>query len=54
MSTNRRLVLGAGALLLPLPAAAQSQAVTVFAAASLTDSLKQAADAYKARTGDQL
>ncbi len=51
MSTNRRLVLGAGALLLPLPAAAQSQAVTVFAAASLTDSLKQVADAYKARTG---
>jgi molybdate transport system substrate-binding protein len=38
-------------LLLPLPAAAQSQAVTVFAASSLTDSLKQVADAYKARTG---
>ena len=39
------------ALLLPLPAAAQGQTVTVFAAASLTDSLKQVADAYKARTG---
>jgi molybdate transport system substrate-binding protein len=51
LSTNRRLVLGALALLLPLPAAAQDQTVTVFAAASLTDSLKQAADAYKARTG---
>ena len=51
MSTNRRLVLGAGALLLPLPATAQNPAITVFAAASLTDSLKQVADAYKARTG---
>jgi molybdate transport system substrate-binding protein len=51
LSTNRRLVLGAGALLLPLPAAAQNPAITVFAAASLTDSLKQVADAYKARTG---
>ena len=51
MSTNRRLVLGILALLLPLPAAAQGQAVTVFAAASLTDSLKQVADAYKARMG---
>ena len=51
MSTNRRVVLGAGALLLPLPAAAQNPAITVFAAASLTDSLKQVADAFKARTG---
>jgi len=55
LSTNRRLVLGAPilllALLLALPAAAQGKTVTVFAAASLTDSLKQAADAYKARTG---
>ena len=55
MSTNRRFVLGAPSLLLalslPLPAAAQGPGVTVFAAASLTDSLKQAADAYKARTG---
>jgi molybdate transport system substrate-binding protein len=51
LSTNRRLVLGALTLLLPLPAAAQGQTVTVFAAASLTDSLKRVADAYKARTG---
>src|SRR4051812_24244120 len=51
LSTNRRLVLGALTLLLPLPAAAQGQTVTVFAAASLADSLKQVADAYKARTG---
>jgi len=51
LSTNRRLVLGALTLLLPLPAAGQDRTVTVFAAASLTDSLKQAADAYKARTG---
>jgi molybdate transport system substrate-binding protein len=55
LSTNRRLVLGALtlllALLLPPPAAAQDQTVTVFAAASLTDSLKQVADAYKTRTG---
>ena len=34
-----------------MPAAAQGPEVTVFAAASLTDSLKQVADAYKARTG---
>jgi len=51
LSTNRRLVLGALPLLLPLPVAAQDPGVTVFAAASLTDSLKQVADAYKARTG---
>lgn len=51
MSTNRRLVLGALALLVPLPAAAQNTTVTVFAAASLTDSLKQVAASYKARTG---
>jgi len=51
LSTNRRLFLGALTLLLPLPAAAQSPAAMVSAAASLTDSLKQAADAYKARTG---
>jgi molybdate transport system substrate-binding protein len=35
----------------PLPAAAQGPGVTVFAAASLTDSLKQVAATYKARTG---
>jgi molybdate transport system substrate-binding protein len=52
LSTNRRAALSTVlALLLPLPGAAQSQGLTVFAAASLTDSLKQAADAYKARTG---
>jgi len=38
---------------LPLPAIGQpaSSAVTVFAAASLTDSLKAVAEAYKAKTG---
>jgi molybdate transport system substrate-binding protein len=52
LSTSRRIALFAAlALFLPLPAAAQGAPVTVFAAASLTDSLKQAADAYKARTG---
>ena len=51
MSTNRRLVLGALTLLLPLPAAAQSSGATVFAASSLTDSLKAVVDAYKAKTG---
>ena len=52
MSTNRRAALFTVlALLLPLPAAAQMQGLTVFAAASLTDSLKQVADVYKARTG---
>lgn len=41
----------AAALLLPaLPAQAQS-AITVFAAASLTDSMKQVASAYQAKTG---
>ena len=55
MSTNRRAaVLAALALLLPLPAAAQGQTVTIFAAASLTDSLKQVADAYKARSGNSM
>jgi molybdate transport system substrate-binding protein len=53
LSTNRRLVLIAAlALALPLRAAdAQPPAVTVFAAASLTDAMKQAADAYKAKMG---
>ena len=53
MSTNRRLVLIAAlAVALPLGAAnAQSPAVTVFAAASLTDAIKQVADAWKAKTG---
>lgn len=54
MSTNRRIALvGMFAVLLrPGMAIAQPAAtVTVFAAASLTDSLKAVADAYKARTG---
>ena len=54
MSTNRRLVLIAAlalALSAPLAADAQPPRVTAFAAASLTDAMKQAADAYKAKTG---
>jgi molybdate transport system substrate-binding protein len=53
LSTNRRLVLIAAlALALPPRAAdAQPPAVTVFAAASLTDAMKQASDAYQAKTG---
>jgi molybdate transport system substrate-binding protein len=40
------------AFLLPLALPAYSQSgITVFAAASLTDSMKQVADAYKAKTG---
>ncbi|HKX64000.1 MAG TPA: molybdate ABC transporter substrate-binding protein [Rhizomicrobium sp.] len=43
------------ALLLPAPVLAQPGApVTVFAAASLTDSLKSAAEAYRAKTGIKL
>jgi molybdate transport system substrate-binding protein len=52
LSTNRRAAaFTLLALLLPAPAPAQNQAITVFAAASLTDSLKRIADAYKRRTG---
>ena len=54
MSTNRRLVLIAAlalALAAPIAADAQPPRVTVFAAASLTDAMKQAADAYKSKTG---
>lgn len=53
MSTNRRAALLAVLLLLePIAALAQPAApLTVFAAASLTDSLKAVADAYKAKTG---
>ena len=54
MSTKRRAaLLGMLALLVqPCIAVAQPAAtVTVFAAASLTDSLKAVADAYKAKTG---
>ncbi len=53
MSTNRRAALLLLLLLLE-PVAARAQPATpatVFAAASLTDSLKAVADAYKARTG---
>jgi molybdate transport system substrate-binding protein len=43
----------AAALLLPLalPAWAQAPTITVFAAASLTDTMKAVADAYQAKTG---
>jgi molybdate transport system substrate-binding protein len=53
LSTNRRAALLALLLLLePIAALAQPAApLTVFAAASLTDSLKAVADAYKAKTG---
>ncbi|HEX4118056.1 MAG TPA: molybdate ABC transporter substrate-binding protein [Rhizomicrobium sp.] len=53
MSTNRRAALLALLLLLePIAALAQPAApLTVFAAASLTNSLKTVADAYKAKTG---
>lgn len=49
MSTNRRTALLAVLLLWPSAAMAQPAGITVFAAASLTDSLKQVADAYKAQ-----
>ena len=53
MSTNRRAALWLLLLLLePVAALAQPAApLTVFAAASLTDSLKAVADAYKTKTG---
>jgi molybdate transport system substrate-binding protein len=53
LSTNRRAALLSLLLLLqPTVVSAQPAApVTVFAAASLTDSLKAVADAYKTRTG---
>lgn len=54
MSTNRRAALFAAFALLLQPCAVIAQPaapVTVFAAASLTDSLKAVADAYKAKTG---
>ena len=56
MSTNRRIaLLAALALLLPVGLAqAQPPTVTVFAAASLTDAMKQVADAYKTRSGTTL
>jgi molybdate transport system substrate-binding protein len=54
LSTNRRAALFAALALLLQPCAAIAQPtapVMVFAAASLTDSLKAVADAYKAKTG---
>lgn len=53
MSTNRRsaLIAALALLLAPGGAIAQPPALTVFAAASLTDAMKQVADAYKARSG---
>ncbi|HKQ44850.1 MAG TPA: molybdate ABC transporter substrate-binding protein [Rhizomicrobium sp.] len=51
MSINRRAALLAALLALPFAPAQAQATVTVFAAASLTDSLKSVADAYKARTG---
>ena len=58
MSINRRAVFLGALVLVLVPAGTRSQpaapttgSVTVFAAASLTDSLKAAAEAYKARTG---
>ena len=59
MSTYRRALalLFAALTALSLPSAARSQpaaGVTVFAAASLTDSLKSVADAYQARTGNKI
>ena len=53
MSINRRAIL-LGTLALPVSGAASGQpgaSLTVFAAASLTDSLKAVAEAYKAKTG---
>jgi molybdate transport system substrate-binding protein len=52
LSISRRATRFWGLFLLWQPCAALAQAVpTVFAAASLTDSLKTVADAYRARTG---
>jgi molybdate transport system substrate-binding protein len=56
LSTNRRLVLVIALTLLfaTYGAKAQRPAVTVFAAASLTDAMKEVADAYKARSGTSI
>ncbi len=56
MSTNRRLVVLAllALLLAPCGAKAQPPTLTVFAAASLTDAMKQVADAYKAKSGTSI
>jgi len=57
--STRRFALAAsfaGALLLPLAMSAKAQAptITVFAAASLTDTMKAIADAYQAKTGTKV
>jgi len=53
LSINRRAFVALVLVLLPLPATSQParSPITVFAAASLTDSLKAVAEAYKAKTG---
>jgi len=53
LSINRRAFVALVLVLLPLPATSQParSPITVFAAASLTDSLKAVAEAYKANTG---
>ena len=52
MSTNRRIALFAALALLLQPGAAMAQTtVTVFAAASLTNAMKEVANAYKAKSG---
>jgi molybdate transport system substrate-binding protein len=47
----RRAVLAAAFLLLPAAPVWAQNSITVFAASSLTDSMKSVADAYKAKTG---
>ena len=51
LSTSRRAALFAVLTLVLQPCAAMAQDLTVFAAASLTDSMKAVAEAYKAKTG---
>ena len=52
---SRRGLLALAALLVVLPGLAQAQAtLTVFAAASLTDSMKAVADVYQAKTGTKV
>ena len=48
---SRRALLGSGLLLAVAPPVWAQNTITVFAASSLTDSLKAVAAAYKARTG---
>jgi molybdate transport system substrate-binding protein len=52
LSTNRRIALFAALALLLQPGAAVAQTgITVFAAASLTNAMKEVASAYKAKSG---